>query len=126
MEQIDEKIMSVIDTIKRKEDECVELKAKVGDKLHEINQAYEELVAQYSEKYTNFIGKKVLILWTEHNFTKPVEGYFMGFQFINEFGKFIYAKVNKCKKDGSMSLCEFPYYKLPKAEEIGSIILIEN
>lgn len=126
MEQIDEKIKSLISTIESKNNECIVLKSKIGDKLCEINQAYEELVAQYNEKYTNFIGKKVLISWTEHNFTKSVEGYFMGFQFINEFGKFIYAKINKCKKDGSISLNEFPYYNLPEAEEITNIVLIKK
>lgn len=124
MEKEEIRIKEIKESIEQKKKELDNLTRLVAEKKSEINSLYEEIADQYSrmEKYSSLIGKKVRISWCEYDKTKSIDGYFKGFQFVRDsYYKDVFPKLSKIKKDGSMSIVDYPYYNLPQAEIIVSI-----
>lgn len=74
-----------------------------------------------SERYADFIGKKVKV---EFNGYKPVVGFLMKFKKACGCEK-IYPVIAKVKKDGTASLNCYMDYKMPSYKFISNIKIIE-
>ena len=121
-------INEIKEQIKQCKDEINSKKKELESLGKQSNALYDKLAECYTNKYKEFVGKKVEIVFKDAlSRTRPIEGYLKGFRSDDSYrdlAKTIYPIINKMKKDGTASLNEVSTWYLYPANNIDSIKII--